>query len=99
VLAAANDLAPAAAVVEPGLVAFKRALLRLLGRPIGLSGSGPTHWALYPSRVEAEAAAETVRAAIAAGNLPAPGTRPPFVAATRILSAPATSRPDEGSPA
>ena len=49
VLAAANDLAPAAAVVEPGLVPFKRALLRLLARPVGLSGSGPTHWALYPS--------------------------------------------------
>ena len=53
VLAAANDLAPAATVVEPGLVPFKRALLRLLGRPVGMSGSGPTHWALYPSHAEA----------------------------------------------
>ena len=86
VLASANDLAPAAAFVEPGLVPFKRALLRLLGRPVGLSGSGPTHWALYPSHAEASAAAEAVRSAIAAGNLPAPGPREPFVAATRILA-------------
>ena len=34
---------------SPRLVPFKRALLRLLGRPVGLSGSGPSHWALYPS--------------------------------------------------
>ncbi len=86
VLAAANDLAPAAAVVEPGLVPFKRALLRLLGRPVGVSGSGPTHWALYPSHAEAALAADVVRAALAAGALSAPGPREPFVAATRILS-------------
>jgi len=61
VLAAANDLAPAAAVVEPGLVPFKRALLRLLKRPVGLSGSGPTHWAIYPSHAEAAVAAEADR--------------------------------------
>lgn len=85
VLAAANDLAPAAVVVEPGLVPFKRALLRLLGRPVGLSGSGPTHWALYASHAEARAAARVVQAAIAAGTLPAPGPREPFVAATRIV--------------
>jgi 4-diphosphocytidyl-2-C-methyl-D-erythritol kinase len=99
VLAAANDLAAAATVVEPGLVAFRRALLRLLGRPVGLSGSGPTHWALYPSHAEAATAADAVRAAIAAGDLPAPGPRPPWVAATRILSVPeAPNRPEEGSP-
>jgi hypothetical protein len=86
VLAGANDLAMAAAVVEPGLVPFKRALMRLLQRPIGLSGSGPTHWAVYPSHAEAAAAADAVRAAIDAGDLPAPGPRPPFVAAARILS-------------
>lgn len=86
VLAAANDLAPAAAAVEPGLVPFKRALLRLLGRPVGISGSGPTHWALYPSHAEASTAAETVRNAIAAGDLTAPGPREPFVAATRVLA-------------
>lgn len=86
VLASANDLAPAAVVVEPGLVPFKRALLRLLGRPVGVSGSGPTHWAFYPSHAEAAKAADAVRAAIAAGDLPAPGPREPFVAATRIIS-------------
>ena len=85
VLAVANDLAPAAAAIEPGLVAFKRALLRLLARPVGLSGSGPTHWALYPSIDEAATAAELVRAAFAAGDLPAPGGGPPFIVATRIL--------------
>jgi len=85
VLAAANDLAPAAAALEPGLVPFKRALLRLLARPVGLSGSGPTHWALYPSLDEAAVAADLVRGAHAAGELPAPGGQAPFVAATRIL--------------
>jgi 4-diphosphocytidyl-2C-methyl-D-erythritol kinase len=93
VLAAANDLAPAAAVLEPGLVPFKRALLRLLGRPVGVSGSGPTHWALYPSHAEAAAAAEAVCTALAAGELTAPGPRDPFVAAARILS---TTRPTTG---
>ena len=86
VLAAANDLAPAAQVVEPGLVPFKRALLRLLARPVGLSGSGPTHWALYPSVDEATGAAELLREAFADGRLPTPGGRPPFTAATRILA-------------
>lgn len=86
VLAAANDLAPAANVVEPALVPFKRALLRLLGRPVGLSGSGPTHWVLYASHAEAAEAAGRVRAAIDAGELIAPGPRPPFVAAARILA-------------
>lgn len=96
ILASANDLAPAASVVEPGLVPFRRALLRLLARPVGLSGSGPTHWALYASHAEAEAAAGRVRDAIAAGRLPAPGPAEPFVAATRILG-PAASA-DAGGP-
>ena len=86
VLAAANDLGPAAAVVEPALVTFKRALLRLLGRPVGISGSGPTHWALYPSLTDAATAAGALRAAVATGELPSPGGRPPFIASTRILS-------------
>lgn len=84
VLAAANDLAPAAAVVEPALVPFKRALLRVLSRPVGLSGSGPTHWALYPSIDEAAAAGDGVRAAFAEGRLPTPGGHEPFVVAARI---------------
>jgi 4-diphosphocytidyl-2-C-methyl-D-erythritol kinase len=85
VLAAANDLAPAAAAVEPALVPFKRALLRLLGRPVGMSGSGPTHWALYASRSEAQEAAAGLRDAVTAGALVAPGPRPPFIEATTIL--------------
>ena len=92
VLAAANDLAPAAIAVEPALVPFKRALLRLLGRPVGLSGSGPSHWALYPSLTEAAAAADTLRAAVATGALPSPGGRVPFIAATRILATAAPKR-------
>ena len=83
---AANDLVPAAAVVEPALIPFRRALLRLLGRPVGLSGSGPTHWALYASHAEAAEAADRVREAIAAGTLAAPGPRAPFVTAARILA-------------
>jgi 4-diphosphocytidyl-2C-methyl-D-erythritol kinase len=85
VLASANDLLPATALVVPALVPFKRALSRLLGRPIGLSGSGPTLWALYPSGAEATAAAETVRSALADGGLAAPGTAPAFVCATTIV--------------
>jgi 4-diphosphocytidyl-2-C-methyl-D-erythritol kinase len=86
VLASANDLMPAAAAVVPGLVPFRRALTRLLGRPIGLSGSGPTLWALYPSLGAAEAAASAVRGALADGTLTGPGDQPPFVAATTIQS-------------
>ncbi len=84
VLASANDLLPAAAVVVPGLVGLRRGLTRLLGRPIGLSGSGPTLWALYPSREEAAVAADAVRDAIDAGVISAPGDAPPFVAATTM---------------
>ena len=91
VLAAANDLAPAAAAVEPALVPFKRALLRLLARPVGLSGSGPTNWALYASLAEAAAGAERLRVAVEQGQLAAPGRPPPFIHATTIL-APAPRR-------
>jgi 4-diphosphocytidyl-2-C-methyl-D-erythritol kinase len=84
VLAAANDLRVAADLVLPGLVPFRRALMRITGRPIGLSGSGPTLWALYPSETEAHAAAEVVRAAVAAGTIPALGDGQPSVIATTI---------------
>lgn len=84
VLASANDLLPAAAVVVPGLVALRRGLARLLARPIGLSGSGPTLWALYPSLESAASAAAAVDDAIAAGTLTHPGDEPPFVAATTM---------------
>jgi 4-diphosphocytidyl-2-C-methyl-D-erythritol kinase len=89
VLAAANDLLPAAAAVVDGLVAFRRALTRLLSRPIGLSGSGPTLWALYPSVDDADLAAASVRAAVGTGFIAAPGDGPPFVAATTLLAHPA----------
>ena len=86
VLASANDLLAAAAAVVPGLVPLRRALTRLLGRPIGLSGSGASLWALYPSLEAAQAAADTVRAAVADGSLASPGEAPPFVTATTITT-------------
>jgi len=92
VLASANDLIPAAAAVVEGLVPFRRALTRLLGRPIGLSGSGPTLWALYPSVGDADVAGASVRAAVGTGFIDPPGSQPPFIAATTIL--PTLPRPD-----
>ena len=83
-LTAANDLAAAADAVLPELVAFRRALRRVTRRPIGLSGSGPTHWALYPSSAEAEEAAAAVREAIGDRRFPSPGEAAPFVTATTI---------------
>ena len=88
----ANDLFPAAALVAPAIVPFRRALSRLLGRPIGMSGSGPTLWALYASETEAVEAADHVRGAVADGRLEAPGADAPFVAATTIQH-----RPQPGS--
>jgi 4-diphosphocytidyl-2-C-methyl-D-erythritol kinase len=84
VLAAANDLLPAAILVAPELVGVKRALTRLIGRPIGLSGSGPTLWTLYPSLGEAQAAAAVAEAAVADGTVPSIGEGPPTVIATTI---------------
>jgi 4-diphosphocytidyl-2-C-methyl-D-erythritol kinase len=82
VLAAANDLFTAAALVEPRLVGLRRALTRTLGRAFGLSGSGPTLWTIYASQAEAEVAAQTVREAVAAGTVPTIGDQPPTVIAT-----------------
>ena len=87
VLAVANDLANAADVVLPGLRGLRRALTRLLGVPIGLSGSGPTLWALYPALGAAEEAAGRVREEARLGLLDSPGSGPPFVAATTIATA------------
>jgi 4-diphosphocytidyl-2-C-methyl-D-erythritol kinase len=84
ILASANDLAPATAAVVPELTGFRRAVFRLLGRPIGQSGSGPTLWALYPSLEAAAEAASLVRAAVADGRLEVPGGADPFVHATSI---------------
>jgi 4-diphosphocytidyl-2-C-methyl-D-erythritol kinase len=85
-LAVANDLLPAAAELVPGLHPFRRALGRLLRRPIGLSGSGPTLWVLFPSRGEAEAGAAAVRRELSGGGLVAPGERSCFVAAATLVS-------------
>jgi 4-diphosphocytidyl-2-C-methyl-D-erythritol kinase len=84
VLTMANDLLPAVSLVVPAVVPFRRALSRLLTRPIGLSGSGPTLWALYASEAESEGAAETVRSAVREGRLIPPGASDPFVCATTI---------------
>ena len=86
VLAVANDLLPATALLVPALVPFRRALSRLLRHPIGLSGSGPTLWALSASETEAKAAADVVGAALAGGTLTAPGSAQPFVVATTIVT-------------
>jgi len=80
----ANDLLPAAMLVVPSLVPFRRSISRLLGRPVGLSGSGPTLWALYASEAEAAEAAELVRTALGDGRISAPGATEPFVGATHI---------------
>lgn len=96
VLASANDLLPATALVVPELIPFKRALSRLQQRPIGLSGSGPTLWALYASGPEAVAAAARLREVIDAGDLPAPGSGRPFVCGTTIADHDQAHRQAEG---
>jgi 4-diphosphocytidyl-2-C-methyl-D-erythritol kinase len=89
VLAAANDLRPAAEAIVPDLVPFRRSLMRATGRPIAMSGSGPTLFALYPFRDEAEAAADAVRAAVANGTIGSIGTGSPSIIVTTI---PATAK-------
>jgi 4-diphosphocytidyl-2-C-methyl-D-erythritol kinase len=84
ILASANDLLPATAAVVPALVGFRRALFRLLGHPIGQSGSGPTLWALYPSLEAATEAEVIVRSALADGRLSSLGPADPFVHATTL---------------
>jgi 4-diphosphocytidyl-2-C-methyl-D-erythritol kinase len=84
VFAAANDLLPATLSLRPDLVPFRRALARTLSRPIGMSGSGPTLWALYASIDAAEQAARMVQSAIDDQSVRAPGDRPPFIGATTI---------------
>lgn len=80
----ANDLLPAVALLVPSLVPFRRALSRLLHRPIGLSGSGLTLWVIYASETEAAAAADVVRTALREERLTAPGSALPFIGATTI---------------
>lgn len=83
VLAAANDLRPAAEAVVPELVGFRRAVMRATGRPIAMSGSGPSLFALYAGRDEAEADAEAIRAAVEGGAIaPIGGGRPTITVTT-----------------
>jgi 4-diphosphocytidyl-2-C-methyl-D-erythritol kinase len=103
VLASANDLAPAAGIVVPGLAILRRALARRLGRPVGVSGSGPTLWVLYPSGADAARAAAEIRDGIAEGSIVAPGERAPHVIASSIAAGgadgaanPATGHAAEG---
>jgi 4-diphosphocytidyl-2-C-methyl-D-erythritol kinase len=99
ILAVANDLVPATSDLVPALVPARRALARLLERPIGQSGSGPTLWALAPSKADALGDAVIVRAAIADGLLAFPGDRPPFVVAAELVGVPAaTSAPAHPHP-
>ena len=84
VLASANDLLASAALIAPGLAQVRRALTRLLARPIGLSGSGPTLWTLYPSLGEAQEAAVTVADGVADGTVPSIGDGPPSIIPTTI---------------
>jgi 4-diphosphocytidyl-2-C-methyl-D-erythritol kinase len=86
VLASANDLLAPAIALQPGLRDVRRAVARTLGRPVGLSGSGPTLWTFYPSLADAEAAAGTVREAVEAGAVPTIGDGPPTIIATTIPS-------------
>ncbi len=97
VLASANDLAAAADLVVPGLRALRRSLARRLGRPVGLSGSGPTLWVLYASRANAATAADAARAAVQDGSVVAPGAASPSIIATEFLVADRpTDRQQEG---
>lgn len=92
VLASANDLAAAATAIVPGLATLRRGLTRRLGRPVGLSGSGPTLWVLYPVESDAAAAADDVRKGIEDGALVAPGPAGPSVIVT-ALADPAVAGP------
>ncbi len=84
-LASANDLLTPARAVAPWLRPFDHALRRLLGRPLALSGSGPTLFLLYPSQREAEAGAALVADALASGELMAPEGVGPSVIATKLV--------------
>jgi len=85
-LASANDLLAPARAVAPWLRPFDHALRRLLGRPLSLSGSGPTLFLLYPSQREAEEGATLIANALASGELVAPEGVTPSLIATRLIA-------------
>jgi 4-diphosphocytidyl-2-C-methyl-D-erythritol kinase len=55
-----NDLVPAALSLVPGLGDWAADLRRLWGRALLMSGSGPAHFAFFPTASEAAAAAAAV---------------------------------------
>ena len=55
-----------------------------LGRPLALSGSGPTLFLLYPSKADAAEGRDLLLAALAAGELEAPGGLTPSVVASEL---------------
>jgi 4-diphosphocytidyl-2-C-methyl-D-erythritol kinase len=87
-LAGANDLLPASQSVAPQLRDFIAAMSSLLERPVGLSGSGPTLWVLYPSLPEARKAARLVRLGMLDGRLPRVGSGGAFVGAASLAVRP-----------
>jgi 4-diphosphocytidyl-2-C-methyl-D-erythritol kinase len=58
----ANDLWPAAVRIQPALGRIRADVEACLSRPVLLSGSGPTLFAVYPSRAAAVEAAEMLHA-------------------------------------
>ncbi len=89
VLAATNDLAAAAFHLVPGLLLLRRRMSRILGVSVGLSGSGPTLWALYPSLEAARDAAGAIEGAFSRRDLEAPGSGAPSIIATELGGPPA----------
>jgi 16S rRNA (adenine1518-N6/adenine1519-N6)-dimethyltransferase len=71
-LASANDLLAPARAITPWLRPLDHALRRVLGRPLSLSGSGPTLFLLYPSLYDASAAGAMLEATVARGELELP---------------------------
>lgn len=71
-LASANDLLAPARAITPWLRPLDHALRRVLGRPLSLSGSGPTLFLLYPSLYDASVAGALLEAAVARSELELP---------------------------
>ena len=78
-LSAANDLWAPAARRSPGLTAAREALAEALGRPVWLTGSGPTLAAVYASEADA------VRASTSLQDRDLPGLAGAEIRSTRTL--------------
>jgi 4-diphosphocytidyl-2-C-methyl-D-erythritol kinase len=77
-----NDLQPGAELVEPRLVAFKRAVETAAGAPAILAGSGSSYAVVFEDRRDAEAARAHVAAAVE-GSVWLASTSPVGVAVER----------------